>query len=82
MVSAAWARPIKHGKANNAASTLCRKLKMVRQALSRWSKNISRLSISIQNTNKAILKLDTIEDKRYLTVPESNYRKILKTHLL
>lgn len=82
VVSEAWSKPIKHGKNNNAASILCQKLKSVRQVLSTWSKKISRLSVTIENTNKAILKLDTIEDKRTLSLPEYNYRRILKSHLL
>lgn len=82
VVSNAWTRPIRHGKDCNTASTICQKLKMVRQALTKWSKQISRLSIAIQNTNRAMVKLDTLEEKRMLTTPESNYRKILKAHLL
>lgn len=82
VVTAAWARPIKHGKDHNATSVLCQKLKAVRQALSHWSRKISRLSIAIKNTNKAILEIDTIEDKRILTLPEANFRSILKKHSL
>src|SRR4051812_9559374 len=82
VVSTPWNKPIKYGKDTYAASILCQKLKLVKHALTRWSKGISRLSIALQNTNKAILKMDTIEERRHLTVPETNYRRILKYHLL
>lgn len=73
IVSQAWNKPIKHGKDTNAASTLCQKLKAVRHALSQWSKKISRLKIAIENTNKALLELDNIEDCRNLMTPEENF---------
>jgi hypothetical protein len=46
-----------------------------------WSKSISRLSICIDNTNKAIFELDKLEDSRHLSAPEANFKKILKMHL-
>lgn len=61
VVKDAWSRPIKFGRDGNAASIICQKLKLVRQALATWSKKISHLSIAIQNTNAAILRLDTFE---------------------
>lgn len=82
IVTQAWNKPIRHGKDSNAASTLCQKLKSTRQALKSWSKNISRLKVAIDNTNKATLELDSIEDRRTLTTPERNFRMILKSHLL
>lgn len=82
VVQSAWARPIRHGKDHSAASMICQKLKMVRQDLKSWSKNISRLSIAIQNTNNGIAKIDALEELRRLSTPESNYRKILKNHLI
>ena len=47
----------------------------------KWSKNISRLNLCIDNSNWALLELDNIEDKRALTIPEANFRGILKDHL-
>jgi hypothetical protein len=40
------------------------------------------LSICIENTNIALLELDNIEDSRGLTIPEANFRRILRNHLL
>lgn len=82
VVTQAWNKPIRFGKNANAASSLCQKLKNLRHALSKWSKNISRLKIAIENTNKALLELDAIADRRTLTTPESNFQHILKSHLL
>jgi hypothetical protein len=39
------------------------------------------LSICIENTNKALNELDLLEDRRQLSGPEYNFRKILKKHL-
>lgn len=82
VIKDAWSGPIRHGKYMNAAALLCQKLKLARQALTTWSKKISRLSIAIQNTNAAILKTDTLEERRALYVLEANYTKNLKPHLI
>ena len=82
VVGQAWNKLIRHGKNSNAASRLCQKLKSVRRALSQWSKKISRLKVAIENTNKAILELDSIADRWSLTTPEKNFLAILKKHLL
>lgn len=62
--------------------SLCKKLKNLRYALKHWSKGVSRLSALIDNSNKAILELDGIEEKRVLTGPEANFRIVLKRHLI
>ncbi|XP_073367935.1 uncharacterized protein [Aegilops tauschii subsp. strangulata] len=67
---------------SNVAARIGQKLKAVRYALKHWSKNISRLHVAIENTNKTLLELDNIEDRRPLTIPERNFRNILKKHLL
>jgi hypothetical protein len=58
------------------------KFKRMRYELKKWRKSISKLSLCIENCNKALFRLDQLEDMRGLTVPESNFRKILKKHLL
>ena len=55
VVKKVWDRPV---CSDNAATILCRKFKLLRQELKAWSKNISRLSIAIENTNKALFDLD------------------------
>ena len=81
-VSLAWNKPVKHGQNSNAEAIICQKLKVVRFALRRWSCGISRLKVATINTNKALLELDSLEDRRTLTTPERNFRRILKNHLL
>ena len=54
----------------------------MRCALKRWSKQISWLNLCIDNSKWALLELDNIDDKRPLTIPESNFRFILKNHLV
>ena len=82
VVEKAWHKPIRYGKNSNAASILCQKLKSVCHALSHWSKKISCLKVAIDNTDKAILELDSIADRRSLTTPEKNFLVILKNHLI
>lgn len=79
VVQSAWDKPV---RATNSATILCRKFKNLWYSLKNLSKNISRLSIVIENSNKTLPDLDTIENRRPLTVPEANFRNILKTHLL
>ena len=43
--------------------------------------NLSKLKICIQNCNKVILILDSLEEKRALFISEFNFRKIVKLHL-
>lgn len=61
---------------------MCKKMKNLRYDLKNWSKGISRLSNLIENTNRALLEIDGLEDKRRLSIPEVNFRIILKKHLL
>jgi hypothetical protein len=77
-VSASWTKPTFK---KNSASNINAKFKRLRYDLKFWSKSISRLTICIENTNKAILELDNLEDSRPLSNPEANFRKILKVHL-
>lgn len=79
VVKKVWATPTRSG---NAATVLCRKFKLLRQELKIWSKNISRLTIAIENSNIALADLDELENLRSLTIPEANFRSILKAHLL
>ena len=79
LVSATWARPV---HAANVATILCKKFKALRQALKVWSKSISRLTVAIENSNLALAHLDGLEDSRVVTIPETNFCRILKTHLL
>ena len=67
---------------NNYATIICRKFKALRYELKRWSKQISKLVTAIANSNAALSDLDALENKRALTIPESNFRRILNKHLL
>ena len=74
-----WNRPV---RSHNAATVLCRKFKALRYALKNWSKTISRISVAIVNCNETLAQLDELENNRVLTIPEMNFRNILKKHLL
>ena len=79
VVAASWSKPTH--KANSAAN-INAKFKRLRYDLKFWSRHISKLSVCIDNCNKALLELDNIEGRRGLTVPEGNFRKIIRAHLL
>jgi hypothetical protein len=66
----------------NAADTISAKLKNVQIALKVWSKSISQLSLLIDSCEKVLKQVDVIEQARRLTVPENNFRKILKRHII
>ena len=78
-VATSWSKPT-HKK--NSAANLNAKFKRLRYDIKFWSRNISRLSICIENCNKALLELDNLEDRRGLTILESNFRNVIKKHLL
>jgi hypothetical protein len=77
-ISASWAKPSHKG---NSAANINAKFKRLRYDLKFWSKSISKLTICIENSNKALMEIDKIEDSRPLSGPEKNFRRILKAHL-
>ncbi|XP_020174866.1 uncharacterized protein [Aegilops tauschii subsp. strangulata] len=79
VVQRSWA---KRYYAPNAAAVLCQKLKTLRYDLKQWSRKISKLSMLIDNCNKTLLEIDDLEERRRLSAPETNFRVILKQHLL
>src|SRR4051812_11283164 len=50
-------------KASNSAMALARKFKTLRHDLKHWSMNISKLAVSIENSNRALNELDGLENK-------------------
>ena len=79
MVKNSWSKPTFK---KNSASNLNAKLKRLRYDIKHWSKNISKLTICIDNSNKALMEIDKLEEARPLSTPEKNFRKILKDHLI
>jgi hypothetical protein len=55
--------------------------KNLRRALKRWSNYISQVSLLINNCEMVLKQVDDIEQIRFLTVPERNFRIILKKHI-
>lgn len=79
VVQSSWEKPC---HAVSSAARLCRKFKNLRYDLKKWSKGISKLNILIENCNKILAGVDELENYRPLSIPEINFRKILKSHLL
>jgi hypothetical protein len=77
-VTASWNKPTRK---SNSAANINAKFKRLIYDLKFWSKSISKLSICIKNTNKALLEIDKLEDCRPLARQDINFRKILKKHL-
>jgi hypothetical protein len=78
IVANSWNKPTYK---KNSAANLNAKFKRLRHDLKHWSKSISKLSLLIENCEKVLKQVDDIEQIRCLTVPESNFRKILKNIL-
>src|SRR5207244_10243170 len=78
-VAACWQKPNRNPE---IASYICSKLKSLRRDLKNWSKQLSKMNEAIDNSNKAILFIDALEDLRLLSRPEWNFRLILKRHML
>lgn len=74
-----WCKPT---KCSSSATNISAKLKRLRYALKKWSKSLSKLSLLIQNCNTVLLNLDELENLRSLTIPERNFRNILKAHII
>jgi len=55
----------------SVARIISLKFKRLRGDLKNWSKSLSNLSLLIDNCNKAIGFLDTLEDRRSLYNPEA-----------
>jgi exonuclease III len=72
-----------NSRSNKAYSSavLVDKFKSLRYALKKWHTSLSKLKINIQNCNKVILLLDTLEEQRPLFLTELNFRQIVKLHL-
>lgn len=64
----------------NAAKNLSSKLKHVRAGLKTWSKKLSNLNMLIYNYNWVVLLMDGLEDQRPLSILESVFRGMVKTH--
>jgi mannosylglycoprotein endo-beta-mannosidase len=65
----------------SSATVITDKLKNLRYALKKWHVSLARIKYLIQNCNKVILYLDTLEENRPLYNPEYNFRNILRVHL-
>lgn len=65
----------------NAAQTVNAKFKQVRSGLKRWSRELSKLSKLINNSNFVLALLDGLEDHRPLSGLESSFRRVVQKHL-
>jgi mannosylglycoprotein endo-beta-mannosidase len=77
-VKSSWEKPSR--KAYSSA-VLADKVKTLRYDLKHWKVNISEIKLLIQNCNKVIVLLDTLEEERPLFRTEFNFHQIVKRHL-
>jgi mannosylglycoprotein endo-beta-mannosidase len=64
-----------------SSAVIADKLKGLRHELKKWHLSLARLKGLIQNCNKVIVILDTLEEERPLYREEFNFRQIVKLHL-
>jgi len=69
------------GHSTNSVRNISMKFKRLRAELKAWSRNLSNLSLLINNCNKVIGFLDSLEDRRLLYNTEINLRNLVKKHL-
>src|SRR3954469_24998006 len=77
-VEQSWNKPCHR---DNSAKRISTKFKSLRKALKSWHTKISTVKALIGDCNKVILLFDSLEEARPLTVPERNFRRIVKLHL-
>jgi hypothetical protein len=68
-------------KKKYSSAVIADKFKLLRHALKKWHLSLSKLKINIQNCNKVIFLLDSLEEQRPLFISEFNFRNIVKLHL-
>jgi hypothetical protein len=66
----------------NMAITISGKFKQLRSGLKKWSRELSALSKLINNCHWVLALLDGLEEQRPLDLVESNFKVLVKTHLL
>jgi hypothetical protein len=66
----------------NAALVISAKFKSLHRGLKAWSRELSKLNKLINNSNFVLALLDGLEEQRPLSIIESNFRKLLKCHLI
>jgi hypothetical protein len=64
-----------------SSAILADKLKSLKFILKKWQVSLSKLKVLIQNCNKVIFLLDTLEEEMPLFRAEFNFRKVVKLHL-
>ena len=67
--------------AKSSANTLTAKFKKLRHELKSWGRTLSQLKVLIANCNAVIFFMDQLQEERFLSRPEFNFRNIVKVHL-
>jgi hypothetical protein len=77
-VQDSWLTPT---HSSNSTRVISAKFKRLRYSLRNWSKNLSNLSLLINNCNTVILFLDSLENVIILFNPKANLRLLVKHQL-
>ena len=77
-VKSSWNQPVFADM--SASAVLSIKFKRLSYALKAWSKNLSYLKRLTMDCSRVILYFDNLEELRPLTMPEFNFRNIVKLH--
>lgn len=79
VVQSIWNAPC---HASSSVSVISKKLKRLRKCLKSWSKKLSRIELLIRKSSAVVSLLDRLEECRPLTSVESNFRGIMKRHII
>lgn len=69
-------------RSSNIVTKVAAKFKLLRKTLKKWSKSISKINNLIAQCNEVLSILDKLEEQIPLYTQESNFRKIVKKHIL
>jgi hypothetical protein len=79
LVASNW---LNKGLYRNLAQDIVARFKNLRQAIKKWSRNLSQLNKIITNCCYVTAVFDGLEDQRPLSIIENNFRAALKKHTL
>lgn len=79
ILSQNWALPFHE---NDKAKLITVKLKNLRKGLREWQASMRSIKTVIANVRIVILFVEVLADQRDLSIPEWNFHKMLKKHLL
>jgi hypothetical protein len=71
-----WPRPVNE---ESTSDLLVKKFKISTAKL-KWRMSLSKLNLLIEKCNLVVIFFDNLEEERMVSLPETNFTKIVKVH--